>query len=503
MRVHDGSWACLSFSTPDLNISISAGHSELHMSKTRDFGFLIIPNRLRHDPTKPIQFGLFMNVSFGLGCTLVVANLYYCQPLLVQLSDHFSVSYSEVSKIPTLLQAGYCVGLLLISPLGDLVRRRQLILLLIFLTTCITIGLSLTKNLKVFEILSFFLGVFNVTPQILLPFAADLAPPEHRSAAVSVVQSGLMLGILLARVLSGIIGNFTNWRVVYYMAIGVQCCMIGGAYSIIPDSPAKNHNLTYCDILRSLMKYAVTEPKLIQAALINIASMACWSSFWVTLTFLLAGPPYNYSTLLIGLMGLVGMLGIFTGPIVGRIIDRLVPWYATLVATLCLLVLQSIETAAGGISIAAVVIFCFGLDAFRQAQTVSLSTAIFSISVEARARLNAVLTLSLFIGQVMGTSLGTKVFLAHGWRAASALSMAWYGWQLVILFLRGPNCSRYTWFGYEGGFSARKSTPVTKEVASGTTTPGEPSPRAISQPLPLHQPVDTPEPQERRGLETV
>ncbi|KAH7927666.1 MFS general substrate transporter [Leucogyrophana mollusca] len=481
---------------------LGAGHSETQKLKY-NFGFLIIPTKLRHDPAKTIHFGLFMNISFGLGCTLVVANLYYCQPLLIQLSESFSVSYSEVARIPTLIQAGYCVGLLLISPLGDIVRRRQLILLLASITICLTIGLSITRNLKVFLALSFLLGVVNVTPQILLPFAADLAPPEHRSAAVSVVQSGLMLGILLARVVAGVIGNFTSWRVVYYMAVGVQCFVLSGVYWIIPDYPAKNRDLTYFDILRSLAKYAVTEPKLIQASLINIASMACWSNFWVTLTFLLGGPPYNYSTLLIGLMGLVGMLGIFTGPFVGRIIDRLVPWYATLIATLCLLVLQSIETAAGGISIAAVVIFCFGLDAFRQAQTVSLSTAIFSISVEARSRLNAVLTLSLFIGQVMGTSVGTKVFIQHGWRAASALSMAWYGWQLVILFLRGPNCGRYTWFGYEGGLSIKKSAAAVKEAPSGNTTPGDLSPGPVSQPLPPDLPVQMESSQGRTKSETV
>ncbi|EGN97824.1 hypothetical protein SERLA73DRAFT_74085 [Serpula lacrymans var. lacrymans S7.3] len=473
----------------------AAGSSNLSPIEinSKDFGLLIIPKRLRHVPGKAFHFGLFMNISFGLGCTFVVANLYYCQPLLsrqlvrisidllkqvhiVQLSISFGVTYSEVSspRIPTLIQAGYCIGLLFISPLGDLVRRRQLIMLLVFATSCLTVGLAVTKDLRVFETLSFLLGILNVTPQILLPFAADLAPPECRAAAVSVVQSGLMLGILLARVIAGVIGNFTSWRVVYYAAIGVQSVVLCGVYWIIPDYPAKNRELSYYNILHSMAGFAVTEPKLIQAALINIASMACWSNFWVTLTFLLGGPPYHYSTLVIGLFGLLGMLGIFTGPFVGRIIDRLVPWYATLIATLCLLVLQAIETAAGGTSIAAVVIFCFGLDAFRQAQTVSLSTAIFSISIAARSRLNAVLTLSLFVGQVMGTSVGTKVFIEHGWRSASAVSMAWYGWQLVVLFLRGPNCDRYTWFGYQGGLVARKDRAPkerTGDSASCAVTP--------------------------------
>ena len=190
----------------------------------------------------------------------------------------------------------YAAGLLLISPLGDLVRRRQLILLLVLVSTMLTIGLGITPNLRVFEALCFLIGVASVTPQILMPLAADLATPERRASALSVVLSGLMLGILIARVLAGVIGNFNTWRIVYYMAIGVQCLVLVGAYFVLPDYPAKNRDLTYFNILYTMAKFAVTEPLVIQSALINVASSACFTSFWVTLTFLLGGPPYYYST---------------------------------------------------------------------------------------------------------------------------------------------------------------------------------------------------------------
>lgn len=61
------------------------------------------------------------------------------------------------------------------------------------------------------------------------------------------------------------------------------------------------------------------------------------------------------------------------------------------------------------------------------------------------------------MGQVLGTSVGTDVFIKYGWRASAALSLGWYGWQVVILLIRGPHCQRYTWFGYEGGLEGRKS----------------------------------------------
>lgn len=152
------------------------------------------------------------------------------------------------------------------------------------MSASLTIGLAITPSLKAFEVLSFLVGIFTVVPQILLPLAADLAPPERRATAISIVVSGLLFGVLLARLLAGIIGNFTNWRVVYYMAIGLQYAILVGAYLLIPDYPANSQGLTYFTIMTSMAKYAVTEPLVIQASLVNLASSACFTSYWVKIS---------------------------------------------------------------------------------------------------------------------------------------------------------------------------------------------------------------------------
>ena len=171
-----------------------------------------------------------------------------------------------------------------------------MILSVVALSASLTIGLAVTKNLIVFETLSYLVGIVTVTPQILIPLAADLAPEEKRATAISVVLSGLLFGILLARVLAGIIAEFASWRVVYYFAIGVQALVLVGSYLVLPDYPSKNKDLTYWNILWTMAKFSVTEPILIQASLINLATSACFTNFWVTLTFLLGDPPYHYST---------------------------------------------------------------------------------------------------------------------------------------------------------------------------------------------------------------
>ncbi|KAF5340597.1 hypothetical protein D9611_007340 [Ephemerocybe angulata] len=355
------------------------GDTAAFVQKTRDFGFLPIPPHLRYDPAR-----LGLNIAFGFASTFIVSNLYYNQPLLIQLSHSFDTSYGIVSSVPSLVQAGYATGLLLISPLGDLLPRRPLVLLTVTLSTSLTVPLALTSNLRAFQVLCYFVGISTVTPQILIPLAADLAPPERRAGAISIVLSGLLFGILIARVLSGVIAEFASWRVVYYFAIGVQSLVLVGAYWLLPDYPSKNtgtgeERLTYGKILGSMARYAVTEPVLVQCTLVNLASAAAFGNFWVTLTFLLGGEPYNYSTLVIGLFGLVGMAGVSFGPLVGYTIDKLVPWYASLVAVAGSIVFQ---TAAGDQSVAAVVLAAFGLDVFRQMLQVSLTTAAFSRGFE-------------------------------------------------------------------------------------------------------------------------
>ncbi|KAH9480118.1 putative MFS-type transporter YdeR [Psilocybe cubensis] len=354
--------------------------TDLSDGPSKDFNFLPIPKRLRYHPAKPFNFNIWMNWGLSFAATFLISNMYYCQPLLIQMSITFGASYEAVSKVPTLIQAGYAVGLFFICPLGDLVRRRQLLLLLVFVTATLTIGLAITRSILVFQILNFLIGLANISPQILVPLAADLARPEQRAFAYSIVLTGMLSGVLIARVLSGVIAQFSSWRVVYYMAIGAQYLILLVSYAVIPDYPAKNKDMTYQGILWSMIKYSVTEPLVVQVEIMSIMTSACFSSYWVTLTFLLGGPPYNYSTLVIGLFGLLGLAGMAMGPFAGRIVDNIAPWYGMLVSTILLLVFQSIQTAAAGFSIAAVIIACIGLDAIRQMQNVSLTTAVFSIT---------------------------------------------------------------------------------------------------------------------------
>ena len=99
--------------------------------------------------------------------------------------------------------------------------------------------------------------------------------------------------------------------------------------------------------------------------------------------------------LIIGLFGLVGMAGVAAAPLIGRSVDRMVPWFATVISIVCSISFYSIQLGAGGVNIAAVVIVAAGIDMFRQSQQVSLLTRVFGLDPNARARLNSVLVISV------------------------------------------------------------------------------------------------------------
>ncbi|KAG8892477.1 hypothetical protein FRC01_014151, partial [Tulasnella sp. 417] len=297
-------------------------------------------------------------------------------------------------------------------------------------------GIALSRNLVSVQALSFFLGVTSVTPQILIPFAGDLAPPERRGTAISIVLSGLLLGIIFGRAIGGVIGDASSsWKNVYWIAVGLQAIALAVLWWVLPDWPSKVEALpkakeggveqkrpTYLTILWTMAKLAVTEPILIQGCLINLMNQVVFSSFWVTLTFLLAGSPFNYSTLQIGLFGLVGALGVFTAPFVGRMIDG-----------------QIVLVGAAGLNIAPIIIGCFGLDIALQLMQVSIAARIYEIDPALRARLNAVFVISGFTGQVIGSALGSHVYLSAGWRANYGTSIAFCGAMLLVLLARGPH----------------------------------------------------------------
>jgi predicted MFS family arabinose efflux permease len=413
------------------------------------------PERLRWNPNSPPQFSMFLNILFGFAGAFTVANLYYNHPILNILAEDFHVPYVRVANIPTLAQAGYATGLLFLCPLGDMLPRRPFVLSLVFATASMSIGLAVTSKVVVFEVIQYLTAVSTVTPQLMLPLVGDLAPPKKRAAALSIVVSGLMLGILLARLLSGIMTQYVSWRYVYWLSVALQYIIFLGLFFFMPDYPATNKGQNYFKILWSILAMLTKHPVLVQACLIGFFTSSTFTNFWTVLTFLLAGAPYYYDPVTIGLFALVGIGSMVCGPIWARlVIDRFVPSFSVLLGILWCILGISIGTYTSTFTVAGPIIQAFVADFGMQTSQIANRSAIFSVEPKGRNRVNTAYMVATFCGQLVGTTVGAHLFAKGGWIASGSYSMGAIGMALIICLSRGP--WEEGWLGWHGGWSIRK-----------------------------------------------
>ncbi|KAI1751331.1 major facilitator superfamily domain-containing protein [Xylaria castorea] len=414
-----------------------------------------MPAWCRYDPRHPPKFTLSMNILLALSTTFTVANLYYPQPILNVIAADFGVSYERSSNVATLSQAGYASGLLFLCPLGDMIPRRPFILFLILITATMWIGLCLTTSFEAFASLSFLCGVGTVTPQLMLPLVGDLAPAHRRASSLSIVVSGLALGLLVARVLSGVVANFTAWRNIYWLALGAQYLTCIVLFFTLPDYPAKNKGLNYFKALWKMANLVVEEPLLIQACLIGFLISAAFTNFWTTLTFLLASQPYNFSSLEIGLFALIGIAVISLAPIWSRLItDRFVFLFSSILGLLVELVGIVIGTFIGTFTIGGPIVQAIFMDTGSNFAHTANRSNIYSLDSKARNRVNTVYMVFCFAGQLTGTAAGNRLYAQGGWVWSGGLSIGFIGAAILIGLARGPRESG--WVGWKGGWNIRK-----------------------------------------------
>ncbi|KAK6227525.1 major facilitator superfamily transporter [Colletotrichum tabaci] len=432
------------------------------------------PRKLRYDPENPPQFTLALNFMFAVAATFTVANLYYNQPVLNRIAETFEVSFERASSVATLMQAGYAAGLLFICPLGDMVRRRPFILGLIWVTAMLWLGLCVTNSFEAFLGLSFIVGATTVTPQLMLPLVADMAPAHRKASSLSITTSGLMLGMLIARLLSGIVANYTSWRTIYWVSFGAQYAILILLFFFLPDYPSKNPDgLNYFRALWTIVTMLFTEPVLVQACLIGFFISAIFTSFWTTLTFLLASPPYEYPSITIGLFSLIGIAAICGGPVYGRLImDRYVPFLSSVLGQMAIFVGCVVGAFTGEFTVAGPVIQAICIDMGIQTAQTANRTSIYTINAKARNRVNTAYMVCVFCGQLTGTAVGNRLYAQGGWKYSGGASVGFIGLSIIITMLKGPRETR--WIGWSGGHKlrrddvAKKPEPVSPEDGRGT-----------------------------------
>lgn len=347
-------------------------------------------------------------------CTgLIVANIYYCQPLVILIAKDFNITESYAGRTTYLTQIGYALGLFLLVPLGDMFERKKQILLITALAIFALLIAAISKTFFLLEIASVLIGACSIVPQLILPLAANLSTDQNRGANIGMIMSGLLVGILASRAVSGSIGFWLGWRAVYYMAAAICLLLIGLMAKRFPKSyPAFNG--TYKELMRSMFSYIKTQPALRETSIINFLAFAIISAFWTTMVLFLANPPFSFQTLEIGLFGIAGAAGALAAPLVGKLSDGNNPRKNLMIG----FILQIISIVFFYFTGSHLYLFVIGIvliDIAQQAIHVTNQTRIYTLIPEARNRLNTIFMSVSFIGASCGSALGLWLWDKGGW----------------------------------------------------------------------------------------
>jgi predicted MFS family arabinose efflux permease len=323
-------------------------------------------------------------------------------------------------------QIGYGAGLLLLVPLGDLLENRRLVLCLMGFVVLALAGAALSTQALPFLLSMLLIGLGSVAVQVLVPYAAHMAPEEIRGRVVGNVMSGLLLGIMLARPVASFITAFSSWHVVFWLSAGLMLLLAAVLSRALPKRVPVT-TLSYGQLLASMGHLVLTTPILRRRALYQACLFGAFSLFWTTTPLLLAGPQFALSQVGIALFALAGVAGAIAAPIAGRLADRGWSRPATGLAMLAVAIAfllthigHSGSDLALGFLVAAAILLDFGVAAnltFGQ-------RAIFSLSAEHRSRLNGLYMATFFMGGALGSALGGWAYAYGGWTLASWIGFA-------------------------------------------------------------------------------
>ena len=376
----------------------------------------------------------FLILLLAMSAGMAVANIYYAQPILPLFIHDLNASYDRVGLIPMVTQLGYAVGIFFLLPLGDKYNRRHLILIkgIILSLGLAYIGISHTINSVI--LFSLIIGLMSTIAQDIVPIAAIISPANKQGKYVGSVMTGLLLGILLSRTVSGVFSDYFGWNLLFIIASAFMLVMVVILWINLPNFSG-NKTLNYFSLLYSLKTLWVRYPLARRAVFSQGSLSISFSAFWSTLALFLANK-YNLSSSVAGLFGIAGAVGAIAAPIAGSLSDK---WGAKRVAQLGSLLVALffslmllLPYASFPYQMALIALSVIGFDLGVQASLVSNQSMIYTLEPEARGRLNAILFTGVFIGMALGSWLGNIIYQHTGWNGIVILGTLFGIFGLII-----------------------------------------------------------------------
>ncbi|MGE7688685.1 MFS transporter [Lysinibacillus sp. NPDC097214] len=381
-----------------------------------------------------------VTLLFATACGMSVANIYFAQPLLDQLSNEFNIDHSTIGVVITITQIFYGLGLLLLVPLGDLLNQRHLIIGQMLLSTTALVIVSTASSSVVLFTGMALVGLLAVVTQTLVAFAATMASPTERGRVVGIVTSGIVIGILLARTFAGLLTDLTGWRSVYLVSAALMLVMVCMFLKVLPKVEREVKSLPYHQLIKSVFTLFMQERTLRIRSVLAMLIFADFSILWTSLVLPLSAPPLALSHSVIGAFGLVGVAGALAATQAGKLADRGYGQRTTGIALVLLLIswlfINYLEQ-----SLLALIVGIVLLDLAVQAVHVTNQTMILPLRTEARSRLTAGYMMFYSIGSAGGSIASTQMYAHFGWEGVCFLgalisAIALIFWVTTKLFTK-------------------------------------------------------------------
>lgn len=375
-------------------------------------------------PSSTISSG--MTFVMAAACGLIVANLYYAQPLAGPIAASIGLPAHLTGLIVTLTQIGYGLGLLLIVPLGDLIENRRLILTMIGLATLALLAAGLSTTSLPFLAAALVIGLASTAVQMIVPFAANLAPDATRGRVVGNVMSGLMIGIMMARPISSFVARVSSWHTIFFLSALVMVLLALVLARRLPQR-VPQAKMGYFGLLASMLKLFPAQPVLRRRAAYQACQFAAFSLFWTVTPLLLAGPAFQLTQAGIALFALAGIAGAIASPIAGRLADRDLGRPATAFGILSVAVaflITHIAPEGSTLALALLTLAAILLD-FGVTMTLVISQrSIYGLGADLRSRLTGLFMASFFLSGAFGSVIGAWAYAEGGWFTTSMIALA-------------------------------------------------------------------------------
>ncbi len=367
-----------------------------------------------------------MSVAAGI----CIANIYYNQPILKDMATSFGISESKIGLVAVLTQCGFGLGLFFIVPLGDKFDRKKLILLLQAFLFSSLIGISIVRSLNGIFVISLLIGLFAVATQVILPMAASLET-KNRGKTVGIIFTGILIGVLSARVFGGFISEHLGWRYVFRFSALLVFLAALLIHFMLPDVHS-SFTGNYGQLLKSTLHQIRRFALLRRTALLGALIFGIFTSFWTTLTFQLSGAPFYYHTDAIGLFGLLAIGGALVAPVFGKLADRGNAVRSQLIMV-SFIITGVLQVKIFPHSLLSYIFAVLMIDIGTQATQVTNLAIIYSLDEKSNSRINTVYMTSYFIGGAIGTLAGVLSWVKGGWQMVTLQLLIWSTLALILI----------------------------------------------------------------------